>query len=77
MHYLWGKFVFAIFYIFENPIDWVTFKQIIAAPIFEEFMFRGIIFGLYRDCGIFKTHSTLCLTLLPLYFATAHTHILW
>jgi prenyl protein peptidase len=40
-------------------------------------MYRGIIFGLYRDSGIFNRHPYLCLAFLPLYFAVAHAHILY
>lgn len=53
VHYLWAQFVFAVFFIIETPLDHLKFKQIVTAPILEEFMFRGIMLGLYRDSGNF------------------------
>ena len=76
-HYLWGKLVFAIFDFFENDLDLAELKKIIFAPFIEEFVYRGIIFGLYRDCGYFQKHKWFCVFLLPLYFATAHMNALW
>ena len=52
-------------------------KTLIAAPFLEELMYRGIIFGLYRDSGIFNEYPIYCLILLPFYFAIAHAHSLW
>ena len=77
LHYLWARFVFFIFGLFENEIDWYELKRIIFAPIIEEFMFRGIIFGLYRDSGIFVGCPRTCVVFLPLYFSVAHINALW
>jgi membrane protease YdiL (CAAX protease family) len=76
-HYLWGKFVFMIFSLWEEKPNWGKIKSLAAAPFLEEFMYRGLVFGLYRDCGILESNRVACLTLLPLYFAIAHAHILW
>lgn len=76
-HYLWARFVYFVFSLWEEKTNWVKLKTLIFAPVLEEFMYRGIIFGLYRDSGVFASHPKLCLTLLPLYFAIAHAHILF
>ena len=49
-------------------------KQVIFAPVIEEFMFRGIITGIYVDAG---TSEKVCIWILPLYFAYAHVHALY
>ena len=55
LHYLRFLFVFKMFAIFvEKPIDWLQMKHMIIAPVLEELLFRGLIFGLFRDAGIFK-----------------------
>jgi len=76
-HYLWAKLVFFVFGLWENEFDWFEFKKIVLAPFLEEFMFRGLIFGLYRDSGIYAGHPQACLYLLPLYFSTAHMNAIW
>jgi hypothetical protein len=40
----------------------------------EEILFRAIVFGLYRDAGVFAAHPALCVAFLPLFFAVAHVH---
>ena len=77
MHYLWAKFIYFIFSLWEEELDWFEIKKIILAPILEEVMFRGLIFGLYRDSGIYAGHSRACLYLLPLYFSFAHLNALY
>lgn len=57
VHYLWAKFVFFVFGLWEEELDWFEFKKIAVAPFLEEFMFRGLIFGMYRDSGIYAGHS--------------------
>ena len=69
--------MFKAFGFVENDFDWILFKQLIAAPILEELMFRSLIFGVFRDSGVFEQRPRLCVALLPLYFATAHAHKLW
>ena len=76
-HYIWARLVFFLFGLWEEKPNWLKIKTLIFAPVLEEFMYRGIIFGLYRDSGVFASYPKLCLTLLPLYFAIAHAHILF
>ena len=77
-HYLWAHFVFSVFGIFEAEVtDWLSLKQVVFAPILEEIMYRAVIYGLFRDSGLFKEYPMTCLTCLPLFFAFAHVHILW
>ena len=77
IHFLWAKFVFFCFGLFENELDLFELKRIVLAPFMEEFVFRGIIFGLYRDSGIFAGQPRTCVLLLPLYFSVAHINALW
>jgi len=50
-HYLWKTFVFTIFDLFQKKTDWSNLKSLVIAPFVEEFLYRGIIFGIYRDSG--------------------------
>ena len=46
------KFIFSIFDLFQKKINWLNLKSILIAPFVEEFLYRGIIFGIYRDSGL-------------------------
>ena len=52
-HYIWAKFIFFVFSLWEEKPNWLKIKTLIFAPFLEELMYRGIIFGLYRDSGVF------------------------
>ena len=56
---------------------WRICKELLFAPFLEEILYRGIIFGLFRDCGTFANKPTQCLILLPLFFSFAHAHALY
>jgi prenyl protein peptidase len=77
-HYCWAAFVFKVFGLWESKeTDWVGLKQVVIAPILEEFTYRGLIYGMFRDSGTYHRHPIACLVLLPLFFAFAHVHIMW
>lgn len=77
-HYLWAGLVFSVFGVIEcRTPNWRKLKEQVFAPFLEELTYRGIIFGLFRDCGTFNKSPTLCLVLLPSFFAFAHVHALW
>jgi len=61
----------------KTQLSWQRIKDLIFAPFLEELIYRGVIFGLFRDCGTFSESPTQCLILLPLFFAFAHIHALW
>ena len=74
MHFLWYKLVYWVFSIWEKPRNFARLRSIIFAPLLEELVYRGFIFGLYRDIGYFDNRPMTSILLLPLYFSLAHCH---
>ena len=53
-HFLWARLVFWVFSLWEKPRSFSRLRSIVFAPLLEELLYRGLIFGAYRDHGYFK-----------------------
>eukprot|EP00347_Sterkiella_histriomuscorum_P020788 403336457 len=62
----------------ENQYDEISllgFKNIVLAPMFEEFIFRGCLINIFVEANIMSLNK--CVLILPAFFAIAHLHHLF
>ena len=56
----------------QQGLDLTTAKDILIAPLLEEFIYRACLINIFMETGVFS--DLYCVLVLPSFFAISHLH---